>query len=46
MGKIKKQRFSIRKFTMGIGSVLLGFTIFSMTNSDDVKANEKRRVTP
>ncbi|WP_297950942.1 Rib/alpha-like domain-containing protein [uncultured Lactobacillus sp.] len=36
----KKERFSIRKFTVGAASVLIGFTIFGMNNGQSVKADE------
>lgn len=36
----KKERFSIRKFSVGAASVLIGFTIFGLgTNSQSVKAD-------
>ncbi|MCH4004353.1 MAG: YSIRK-type signal peptide-containing protein [Lactobacillus crispatus] len=35
----KKERFSIRKFTVGAASVLIGFTIFGMANGATVKAD-------
>lgn len=34
----KKERFSIRKFTVGVASVLIGFSIFGMS-SQSVKAD-------
>ena len=35
----KKERFSIRKFTVGAASVLIGFTIFGLNNGQSVKAD-------
>lgn len=35
----KKERFSIRKFTVGAASVLIGFTIFGMNSGQSVKAD-------
>lgn len=34
----RKERFSIRKFTVGAASVLIGFTLFGMANNTTVKA--------
>lgn len=38
--ELQKERFSIRKFTVGAASVLIGFTIFGMNNGQSVKADE------
>lgn len=35
----RKERFSIRKFTVGAASVLIGFTIFGLNNTQTVKAD-------
>ncbi|MCZ3550189.1 YPDG domain-containing protein, partial [Lactobacillus gasseri] len=45
----KKERFSIRKFTVGAASVLIGFSFMGMSNSEkaqaaDVNANSKPKV--
>lgn len=45
----KKERFSIRKFTVGAASVLIGFSFMGMYNSEkvqaaDVNANSKPKV--
>lgn len=45
----KKKRFSIRKFTVGAASVLIGFSFMGMYNSEkvqaaDVNANSKPKV--
>ena len=45
----KKERFSIRKFTVGATSVLIGFSFMGMSNSEkaqaaDVNANSKPKV--
>ncbi|MFK5220710.1 YSIRK-type signal peptide-containing protein [Lactobacillus helveticus] len=39
--KPKKDRFSIRKFTVGAASVLIGFTFMGAVNSQEVKADTK-----
>lgn len=39
--KLKKDRFSIRKFTVGAASVLIGFTFMGAVNSQEVKADTK-----
>lgn len=35
----RRERFSIRKFTVGAASVLIGFTIFGLNNTQTVKAD-------
>ncbi|WP_372426867.1 YSIRK-type signal peptide-containing protein, partial [Mammaliicoccus sciuri] len=40
MKRDRKQTFSIRKLTMGTGSILLGITIFTTLTSQEVKASE------
>ena len=35
----RKERFSIRKFTIGAASVLIGFTLFGMASGQSVKAD-------
>lgn len=40
MKRDRKQRFSIRKFSMGTGSILLGFTIFTAITTHEAKASE------
>lgn len=41
----RKQRFSLRKFNIGLASVLLGFTVFGYNMADNSKTVQAAETT-